>query len=134
MYDDEWQKEEDTARYLANKIKRCRNCRTELNYKEKFYNIDKICNACRGSSAFEDAEITQIPQAPQFEPVPSPYFQIDKSLSHLPPFQQILYTKYPHLQHFIEKAEQELKEQRTRENIQSSSPDIIDDKPPEHDQ
>lgn len=39
---------EEAHLFVANKIKRCRKCRNELHYKEKFYNADKICNRCRG--------------------------------------------------------------------------------------
>jgi hypothetical protein len=118
--DDEWYKAEDIARFVANKIKLCKKCRTELNYKEIFYNIDKICNQCKGLPAFEEAEQPQkspTPEATQTPQSTPAIDQIDNSLSHLPPFQRQLYSKYPQMQQWIEKSEQELKEQQNNGGV-----------------
>ncbi|HHT5704662.1 TPA: hypothetical protein ACTZGK_002560 [Raoultella planticola] len=57
MYDDYDQREANIASFLSNKIKRCIKCGRELDYKEKFYYTDRICNPCRGLQPFDSDDV-----------------------------------------------------------------------------
>lgn len=60
MYDDYDQREANIASFLSNKIKRCIKCGRELDYKEKFYYTDRICNLCRGLQPFDSEDVPEV--------------------------------------------------------------------------
>ncbi|MHC9060049.1 hypothetical protein [Pantoea sp. y20] len=61
MFDKE-QREQQSDYFISNKIKRCRQCRNELDYMEKFHFTDRICCKCKGIKSFmsDEVESTQI--------------------------------------------------------------------------
>lgn len=61
FHDDfKFERELEVIDFINNKIKRCRKCGTELHYKEKFYNTDKICNRCKGRRSCDEIDVNPL--------------------------------------------------------------------------
>lgn len=110
MNDDYDQREANIASFLSNKIKRCIKCEHELDYKEKFYNTDRICKLCRGLQPFDSEDV------PEVESEGKSLFPIinldlskyeDKGQQNRSDFKKQVFSRYPEWQLLREKAEKD---------------------------
>ncbi|NWC62937.1 hypothetical protein [Cedecea sp. P7760] len=67
MFDEE-RRDQEAADFISNKIKRCRKCSNELDYKEKYYFTDRICCACKGLEPFDAPDVITSSENPQQKP------------------------------------------------------------------
>lgn len=110
MYDDHDQREANIASFLANKFKKCRKCGHELDYKEKFYYTDQICNPCRGLQPFDSEDA---PDGESAGKSPFPIINLDlskyedKGQQNRCDFEKQVFSRYPEWQLLREKAEKD---------------------------
>lgn len=107
MHDDYDQREANITSFLSNKIKRCIKCGHELDYKEKFYYTDRICNLCRGLQPFDSEDVPEIESEGKspFPIINSKYE--DKGQQNRSVFEKQVFSRYPEWQLLREKAEKD---------------------------
>lgn len=110
MYDDYDQREANIASFLSNKIKRCIKCGHELDYKEKFYYTDRICNLCRGLQPFDSEDVPEV-ESEVKSPFPIINLDLskyeDKGQQNRSDFEKQVFSRYPEWQLLREKAEKD---------------------------
>ena len=110
MYDDYDQQEANIASFLSNKIKLCIKCRHELDYKEKFYYADRICNLCRGLQPFDSEDVPEV-ESEVKSPFPIINLDLskyeDKGQQNRSDFEKQVFSRYPEWQLLREKAEKD---------------------------
>lgn len=110
MYDDYDKREANIASFLSNKIKRCIKCGRELDYKEKFYYTDRICNLCRGLQPFDSEDVPEVESEVKS---PFPIINLDlskyegKGQQNRSDFEKQVFSRYPEWQLLREKAEKD---------------------------
>ncbi|EIX9042393.1 hypothetical protein [Klebsiella variicola] len=110
MCDDYDQREANIASFLSNKIKRCIKCGHELEYKEKFYYTDRICNLCRGLQPFDSEGVPEV-ESEGKSPFPIINLDLskyeDKGQQNRTNFEKQVFSRYPEWQLLREKAEKD---------------------------
>nr|VXZ85973.1 Uncharacterised protein [Klebsiella pneumoniae] len=106
MYDDYDKREANIASFLSNKIKRCIKCGRELDYKEKFYYTDRICNLCRGLQPFDSEDVPEV-ESEVKSPFPIINLDLskyeDKGQQNRSDFEKQVFSRYPEWQLLREK-------------------------------
>jgi len=114
--DEEWsedKREADAARFLNNKIKRCKICHNELTYIEKFYFTERLCTTCKDKHSSEVAAKDENSAKVQFQPFAIPPDLEDKGQENRTPLEQMLFSKYPEWQLYKERAEKKWRDENT---------------------
>lgn len=116
MFDEE-RRDQEAANFLSNKIKRCRRCSNELDYKEKYYFSDRICCACKGLEPFDAPDVI----TPSENLEPKPLHQVEQDYGVRTSTERELFNKYPEWKLMIERAEKKWREQHPLQEKHSPS-------------